>query len=270
MAGSGAYARHGFVRWSVIAGTLAAFCLSTVLYGLPLAVFLSLLASCAYCAVTHLSFTLDGRDGRLALGRAYDKLFSSLYSSGTGEPREKQPPAAISPSRPCHKEAQKMIRLITRDFLLEWYKNVASEGEFPDGCQKLLEHVALEINIRVQQINLDELVQELLSALLPYLVAVNQAGRVDYNSVEIFDINHERCVRGFEANPAVAHRALRSPEAEARHLRQVLDSVIQCALPEVYGGCDVTCLLLREVLLGNIVEPVLSLVCDPDFLNKVG
>ena len=281
MAGSGVYARHGFVRWSAIASIISIFFFSTLLYGLPLAVSLSLLASCAYCSVTYLSFTLDGRDGRISLERGYDKLFTAVYGASSAcsqralrkeekrEGDEEMESARAQPSLSCHKEAQKMIRLIMRDFVIEWYKNVTTEDEFPEDCHKILEHIALEINVRVQQIDLDEVVRELLSAVLPYLEALNQAGRVEYNGVEIFDVGHERCLRHFEETPSVAHRALRSPESETRYHRQLLDSVLQCALPEEYRSCDVTCLLLREILLRNVLEPVLSLVCDPDFLNKV-
>ena len=163
-----------------------------------------------------------------------------------------------------------MIRLITRDFVFEWYRNVATEQEFPEDCEKVLEHVALEINLRVQQMDLQEVTKELLAAIIPYLETLNRTGWVEYNGVEIFDVRHERCLRSFQETPTVAHRALRSPESETRHFRQLLDSLLQCALPERYCNCDVTCLLLREVLLRNILEPVLTLVCDPDFLYKVG
>ena len=278
MAGSGVYARHGFVRWSAIATTISVFFLATLLYGLPLAVSMALLASCAYCSVTYLSFTLDGRDGRRSLERGYDKLFTSLYGASRfsqrceGRREEKENAEECPQTKPslnCHKEAQKMIRLIMRDFVIDWYKNITTEDEFPDDCRKILEHVALEVNVRVQRIDLDKVVPELLSAILPYLEALNQAGRVEYNGVEIFDVTHERCLRQFEENPSVAHWALRSPENETRYNRQLLDSVLQCALPEEYRNCDLTCLFLREILLRNILEPVLSLVCDPDFLNKV-
>ena len=270
MAGSRVYARHGFVRWSAIVAIVAAFSLSTALYGLPLAVSLALLASCAYCGVTFLSFSLEGREGREKLEKAYDRLFSAVRGDGAGlrgsggETRER------SLSLRCHREAQKMIRLVMRDFVLEWYKSVTTEDEFPQDCERILEHVALEINVRIQQMDLDEAVRELLATILPYLEALNHAGRVEYNGVEIFDVRNDRCLRSFEKDQTVAHRALRSTESEEKYLRQLLDAVIQCALPGEYRNCDLTCLFLREILLRNILDPLLSLICDPDFLNKVG
>ena len=280
MAGNGVYARHSFVQWSAMIGTASLFTLCTALYGLPVAVLLGLLATSAYCGVTYVSFTLEGRQWRWALERHYEKLFAAVYGADSLQGRtirgkdaretdDKSARRRAQISIPCHKEAQKMIQLIERDFIESWYQNVTDDPEFPEDCRKVLEHVALEINIRVQQIDLDEVVHELLAAVLPYLEAVSRAGKLKYNGVEIFDVRHETCLRRFEEDPTVAHRALRSHDNEMRYYRHLLDVVIQSALPDEYGHCDATCMFLREVLLHNILQPTLSLLCDPNFLNKV-
>lgn len=271
------YARHSFVQWAARVGTIAVFSVCTGLYGIPLAVLLGLLASSAYCGVTYLSFTLEGRQWRRALERSYDKLFSSVYGQRSlswrrhdhGEVGDRDKKERVQASLQCHKEAQKIIQLIMRDFVLEWYENIMTDLEFPDDCQKILEHVALEINIRMQRMDLDQVTHELITAVLPYLVAVNHAGTLEYNGVEIFDVKHERCLRRFEENPTVSHRALRSIETETRYYRQLLDAVIQSALPDEYRNSDLVCMFLREILLHNILEPLITLICNPDFLNKV-
>ena len=274
MGGTGVYARHSFVQWSARVGTIAVFSVCVGLYGVPLAVLLGLLASCAYCGVTYLSFTLEGHQWRQALEDSYDKVFSSVYGQGSllgrrGEDGDRSKEERGQASLQCHREAQKMIQLIMRDFVLEWYENVTTDLEFPDDCQKILEHVALEINVRMQQVDLDQVVNEVFTAVLPYLVAVNEAGQLEYNGVEIFDVKHERCLRRFEENPTVFHRALHSGASETRYYRQLLDALIQTALPDEYRNSDLACMFLREILLRNILEPLVSLICDPDFLNKV-
>lgn len=274
MGGTGVYARHSFVQWSARVGTIAIFSVCVGLYGVPLAVLLSLLASCAYCGVTYLSFTLEGRQWRQALEESYDKVFSGVYGQGSilgrrGEDGDRSKKERGQASLRCHREAQKMIQLIMRDFVLEWYENVTTDLEFPDDCQKILEHVALEINVRMEQVDLDQVVHEIFTAVLPYLVAVNEAGQLEYNGVEIFDVKHERCLRRFEENPTVFHRALHSGASETRYYRQLLDALIQSALPDEYRNSDLACMFLREILLRNILEPLVNLICDPDFLNKV-
>lgn len=274
---TGLYVRHDFIQWAARVGIIAVFCVCMGLYGVPVAVLLGLVASCAYCGVTYISFTLEGRQWRRALESSYDKLFSGVYGQrpllesrpDRSEDGDKSTTERGQVSLQCHREAQKMIQLIMRDFVLEWHTNVTTDLEFPEDCQKVLEHVALEINVRMQRIDLDQAVHELFTAVLPYLVAVNEAGRLEYNGVEIFDVKHERCLRRFEENPTVFHRALHSSVTEARYYRQLLDAVIQSALPDDYSNSDLACMFLREILFRNILEPLVTLICDPDFLNKV-
>ena len=172
------------------------------------------------------------------------------------------------PTKDCHKEAQKMIQLIMRDFILTWYGKVTSDTEFPEDVERILEHIALEVNVRLQKVNYQEVVVELLELILPYLEVLNEAGIRSYSGVELFDVTSEMCVKQFEANPKVAHYAMKSAQHEKRHYRQVLDALIQCAFPPEYAKCDVACTLVREVLIANIIEPLFGLMCDPVFLYE--
>ena len=172
------------------------------------------------------------------------------------------------PMRKCHKEAQKLIQLIMKDFVQSWYTNVTNDMEFPEDAQKVLEHVALEINIRLQQVDLEETVVELLELVLPYLEVLNQSGIRHYSGMELFDVNTEMCAKQFEADPRVTHYALKSPAHERRYYRQALDAVIQSAFPNQYAKCDAACMFIREILIKNLFEPLFDLLCDPAFLYE--
>ncbi len=173
----------------------------------------------------------------------------------------------IQPRERCHQEARKLIQLILRDFVSGWYANVTNDTEFPEDVQKLLEHIALEINIRMQSIDLD-VIMEMLNLIIPYLEVLNKVGVQNYNGVELFDVTNELCVKHFEADQRVSHHALKSLNHEHRYYRQALDALIQSASPPEYSNCDVACMFIRELLLKNIIEPVLDLLCDPAFLYE--
>lgn len=171
------------------------------------------------------------------------------------------------PMLKCHKEAQKIIQLVMKEFVRSWYSEVTSDTEFLEDVQKVLEHVALEVNVRMQQVNLDEVVVDILELILPYLEVLNKAGCRSYNGgIELFDVINDKCLKEFEANPKVAHYAMRSPVAERQHYRQALDALLQKAFPSEYARCDVACMFVRELLLKNIIEPLFELLCDPAFL----
>lgn len=174
----------------------------------------------------------------------------------------------LQPMHECHREAQKIIQHIMKDFIQTWYTNVTSDTEFPEDVQKILEHVALEINVRLQQIDYQESVVELLELILPYLEVLNEAGIRNLSGVKLFDVTTETCVKQFEANSKVAHYAMKSPFHEKRHYRQTMDALIQCAFPPEYAKCDVACMLVRELLITNLFEPLFQLLCDPAFLYE--
>lgn len=208
---------------------------------------------------------------------SYESRTTAEFSSGAvlGDARTPQPQAVveedserIEPAKACHKEAQKMVQLIMKDFILTWYAKVTSDTEFPEDVERILEHLALEVNVRLQKVNYQEVVVELLELILPYLEVLNEAGIRSYSGVELFDVTTEMCVKQFEANPKVAHYAMKSAQQEKRHYRQALDALIQCAFPPEYAKCDVACTLVREVLIANIIEPLFGLLCDPAFLYE--
>ena len=256
-----------------------------MLLGVFACLLLVFLLSLSYFAMLFVCYHPEAQHWRDKIDQSYERLFQYLFrtGSGTNSPIKSGPPkqsvgfrdsgstfatAELKAAKQCHKEAQKIVQLLMRDFVVSWYSDVTGDVEFPEDVQKILEHVALEVNIRLQKIDLDEIVPEILSLVLPYLEAVNEAGDVDYNGVNVFDTSNEKCLRTFEGNPRVSHRALRSPGGETRYYRQAVDVLLQSVLPTEYVSCDVACMFVREILVRNVVEPVLDLLCDPDFLNE--
>lgn len=264
--------------------------ITLLLFGVLPVMILCIVSTMVYFAVCFICFQPEGKYLREKLDRYYEKLFIhtlnyahstsrslSEYStsdilSGSNESLKKdkttctQKKPQVQASKPCHREAQKIIQLIMQDFIYSWYENVTDDLEFPDDVQKLLEHIALETNIRMQKIDLEKFITEIVMLLIPYLEVVNKSGMRKYNDIEVFDVNSEKCLRAFECDQIVAHRALNSRELELRYHRQALDALIQCAFPSKYRGCDFACMFVRELLLNNIIEPLFDRFCDPDFL----
>ncbi len=267
---------------------------SWLLFGPTWSVLLCSICILGYCTASFLCYHPDAKPWRDRLDSWYEILFiwtlnykHSKKPSDTGTQTsesqllQQHPPSSrkdaptaqnkkvqVHSSVACHKEAQKMIQLIMRDFIHKWYSDVTSDDEFPEDVQKILEHVALEINLRMHHIDLEEIVTEIATLVVPYLEVVNEAGTRDFNGVNIFDVNHEKCRREFESDGTVAHRALQTTGHEIRYYRQALDAVILCAFPTEYKNCDVARMFVREILLQNVIEPVLNLLCDTDFLYE--
>ena len=262
-------ARFRRVQWLSAAACLALGLLALLLFGHLWTVTLFLAGVLAYCAMFYVCYHPQAKERRKGIDRLYERLFKQLLGYSTARKSTTlSPPHVTKAALLCHKEAQKMIELIMRDFVSSWYGEITSDAEFPDDVQKILEHISLEINVRLQQVDLEEVVCELVTLVLPYLEVVNEAGKREFNGVEFFDITHEKSLHEFESNPVVAHKALRSHEAEMKFYRQALDALIQCAVPTEYNNCDIACTFVRELLLKNIILPLIDLISDPDFLNE--
>lgn len=282
-----------FWAWLTVCTLSVVLC--WILFGWIKILLLLTVGGLSYCSASYLYYSAEGRPWREQVNRWYEELFiltlnyehtpplglqaqkesslklptkqvqlpSTSTSQDSGSRRDSGRP---QPSKICHREAQKMIQLIMKHFVHSWYDGITNDVEFPEDIQKLLEHVAFEVNIRLKQIDLEEIVCEIATLVLPYLEAVNEAGERDLNGVKVFDVTHEKCVKEFESNMNVEHRILRSHEQELCYYRQALDTLIQCAAPNEYAGCDSACMFVREILLANGIEPLLDLLCDPDFL----
>ena len=285
--------------WRVVCILTVVLC--WVLFGWFKVLLLCVVSGLSYCTAAYLYYNPEARHWRDQVDRWYQELFiwalgyehppsfssslqaAALHALESSLQRPEQLPSAEAgarnrgsssgkakpqPSKMCHREAQKMIQLIMQHFVHQWYDSITSDVEFPEDVQKILEHVALEINIRMKAIELEGIVCEVAALVIPYLEAVNKAGERDLNGIKVFDVTHNNCVREFENNINVEHRSLRSCEQELCYYRQALDTLIQCAAPNEYAVCDPACMFIREILLANIIEPLLNLLCDPDFLYQ--
>ena len=285
--------RLGRLYWSWLVLSALAAALCWLMFGWIKVVVLCAACGLSFCAFSYLCYSTEARRWREQVDRWYEELFilalnyehrSRLQPSAETKASLEQPTRRVrlsgsdskssqsggkpQPSKMCHREAQKMIQLIMKHFVHQWYEGLTSDVEFPDDVQKILEHVALELNIRLKKIDLEAMVSEITTLVLPYLQVVNDVGERDFNGIKVFDVTHKKCLSDFESNTDVEHRALRSREQELRYYRQALDSLIQCAVPREYSSCDAACTFVREILLANIIEPMLDLLCDPDFLYE--
>ena len=168
-----------------------------------------------------------------------------------------------------HKEAQKLIQLILKDFILSWYNEVSFDKELPREASRLLEHIALELQSRLQVINVDNSISLILPLLEPYITALNEVGFVNERGNLTFDVNHPNCLVLFEKKSHLIHHALQNEQTEIEYLQKLADAFIACSVPSYYKNCDVAGRFIREVLIYRVFQPLLTLLCEPDFLLKV-
>ena len=130
-----------------------------------------------------------------------------------------------------HREAQKLIQLIPRDFVMSWFKRMSADDEI--AARLLLEHIAIKLNVRFQKIDIsNKLHPAYVPFIDPYLMAFNDAGCVNGRSQAQFDVNHPYRLMLFENKTSVCHHpTLCKDEGEIEHTHCLVDLFIQCAVP---------------------------------------
>ena len=244
-------------HFTLVAAVIVTCLASFLFYGTLTAAFLFVSTCIGYLLTSFFCFQPEGQKWRVELENLMESTFPSYL-----KPTDVVPEAVVANVK-CHKEAQKIIRLIMRDFVVSWYDGLSTDKTFPEDVQRVLEHIALEVNLRLQLVDVDKMVSELVAIVIPYISVLNEVG---VHGNKEFSTRHERCVRLFENNPTVAHRALRTPDAESSHYRHLVDVAIQCCLPSEYRSCGVATIFVREVLFHKVLRSLVDLLCDPDFL----
>ena len=169
-----------------------------------------------------------------------------------------------------HFECQKIVQLIVRDFIVSWYSVVTKDKELPRDVVKLLQHLALDLYFRLQNVDLKDLILHVLPVINPFLSTLNEVGYASTNNGRLttYDVNHPYCVILFEKNPHLTHPSLKSSVAEIQYLQKLVDSYLLSSVPSQYLKCDIALQLIRNVLVYRLLKPVFDLLCDPIFLTE--
>lgn len=215
----------------------------------------------SYALVHYICYHVDGLVWRLVINRCLTSLLLPNIPPRTVLPFER--------SELVHKEAQKLVQLILRDFITSWYYEISDNQEFPQETVRLLEHIATELQTRFQAIDVNKTILSLLPLLDPYLTALNEVGFVNERGKLTFDVCHPYCLMLFEKKPQLVHPAFKSKQTELEHLQRLADCFIfSDAIPSHYKHCDIAVQFVREVLVYRVFHPLLNLLCEPDFLLK--
>lgn len=218
----------------------------------------------SYAVVCYVCYNPNGSHWRRYINKLLIKVILSANSR-----RLLKRNKSYEQSELVHKEGQKLIQLILRDFVTSWYYGISNNEEFPQEVSRLLEHIAIELQYRIQRANVNDTLLSILPLLDPYITALNEVGSVNERGKITFDVRHQNCLMLFEKKPHLCHPALKSTQTQLEHLQRLADCFIcSDSIPSHYKQCDIAVQFIREVLVYGIFHPVLNLLCQPDFLIK--
>lgn len=189
--------------------------------------------------------------------------YSSFYTNGGLRSLNEIP----KPLEECFK---KLIENITRDFIRTWYRNVGEDERFISEARESLEMLCLEGYKRASQIDSHYLIEQVIVVFHGHLERFNKAMavvkaidpklRLSISSSQLLCQTYKSLV---SEPPSLSKSA-----AELNYLRIVIDSLLAAMIPKDTFSFNTGRFILREILAVQVVEPLVCLLTDPDWIGE--
>ena len=194
-------------------------------------------------------------------------------------------PKALAPLAPGSPEVSDalndIVAMIIKDFVSSWYKDLSSSPAFPVAVSSVI-HVSLQQLIsRASAIDISALV---VKRILPRVTthiehfrhsefALRGAGleRRLTQSEELDILLASRYAnKGGKLHPAVENLSTTfTRQTEEMHLRQLVEKALPLILPPKESKSKTIRLLVREIITCTVLFPLVEMIADPDFWNRM-
>lgn len=169
-------------------------------------------------------------------------------------------------------ELNDYVRLMMRDFVVGWYRILSDDDQF---SHNVFHHFKDMIkNIKNRFIKIDQraflciLLNELRAHVDIFRRLQMSRSRLASKSSKLGSFAKKHSVVSIYETFAILHPALQNEEAEKEHLSQLSNTLILALLPSDVIHCDSLVFLLQDILINNVLQPLVHLISDPDFLNE--
>ncbi|CAG5115635.1 unnamed protein product [Candidula unifasciata] len=174
-----------------------------------------------------------------------------LEACGTEQPRK------VVISRNLDNSLQEVLDLVVKHLITTWYEALSKDKTFIKQLQAEMWNIIDKVSRRLSEVDLVRfLSQDVVDCLHRHFKSIRLAKRFDTD-------------RADEDSPKfMLHSWLVSDESELDCLRKVSDAVLLLLLSKPYATCAPVRHLLREIIGGSVLKPMIDLICEPDYINQ--
>ncbi|KAI1793120.1 PhoX domain-containing protein [Ganoderma leucocontextum] len=175
-----------------------------------------------------------------------------------------------------------ILIMIVRDFVLVWYKDISTSPSFPTAVSSTLHSSMDRLLARAMTLDLSALVvKRILPKVTAHIeqfrqseVALRGAGleRKLTQSEELDLLLASRYAARGEGKLHSAVENLSSTftkQSEESHLRELIDRALPSILPEKEANSPAVKIVVREIVACSVLHPVMEMLSDPDFWNRM-
>jgi sorting nexin-25 len=174
-----------------------------------------------------------------------------------------------------------IVSLIIRDFVNNWYSQLSSSPAFPIAVNSVVHAAMQQVISRASTIDLPSLV---VKRILPKVTAhIDQfresevalrGARLERRLTQSEELDlllaSRYANKGGKIHHAVENLSTTfTRQTEEAHLRQLIDKALPFVLPPKERNSKVLKVVAREILACSVLYPILEMVTDPDFWNRL-
>lgn len=227
----------------------------------------------------RLSFTTEAAWSVVQLRSLWDTAAAAAAADGRSSPGPKPP---LHPGIPAVLQAavDGVLARVMRDFVKSWYGRLSPSSAFPAELETTIREALSTLAGRVAQADLASLaVGRVIPLVTAHLDAFSKAEHtlsgsrrqstlLGGPSSEGLDVFLVQAFGPANLHPAISGQALDSRPAQEAHLRALVADLLALVLP-ARSRSEIVDVLAREIVTCTVLMPVVEMLADPDFWNRL-
>nr|XP_032829522.1 sorting nexin-14 isoform X2 [Petromyzon marinus] len=154
-----------------------------------------------------------------------------------------------------------LLELVLKNFIYPWYSDFTDDEALVDELRLTMRFAAAVLLRRTKKVDVPSLITDkLLKVAMKHIEIVVRAKQKVRNTDALQQAALE------EYGPDL-HLALRSRRSELRYLRTLTEMLLPQLIPHSTADTKSLMLLVREVVSGSVLLPLLDQLASPDFVN---
>lgn len=201
--------------------------------------------------------------------------------SASGYDRAARGPS-VSDSAALEAAVDQLVVLVLRDFVLKWFTSISSSRAFPLAVEKTLRETLARAAELLADVDVaGTLVGHLLPLANTHIDLFERAervlrgadGRARLTTSDELDLflaaKYAGLAQGGSLHPAIDVASPTSKPTEEAWLRQFVARLLPKVLPSEEAASPAVFVMVREILACAVLYPVIDLLSDPDFWNRL-
>ncbi|KAJ2260051.1 hypothetical protein GGI01_003245 [Coemansia sp. RSA 376] len=197
---------------------------------------------------------------------AASQMLRSLYRTPRGQARTGIGRRAyVTTSAKVNQAVSRLVALIMRDFVQEWYEKVTDDREFLGEVSSQIMLVVNEIEKRCRQVDWVEFILFELPDIVHLHIKDSHQCMARLGTVYVGrETSIEAIFQSMQPHVALAMAA----DSELAYLRRLSSELLQVFMPPEAQNDEVVHHLMREILACAVLRNVVDAVADPNTLNE--